>query len=471
MAGTGEVFTGSREEGTGDIMTIQFGGLATGLDTNAIIDGLMNIERMPIARFEADKSWMNNRLTALTDFNSTLTELRGAAQALSNTEGLISNQAVINNNDYLSASASEEALPGTSYSVEVVRLASIQKSVSDSGFADKTISLGTGDLRITVGDTEHTIEITSGQDTLENIMTAINDADIGVTASIINDGSDSPYRLSLTGKDVATSFSINDDPAQPGDLDLGNFSITQPASNAEIIVDTITITGESNTIEDAIPGVTLSLQDISPGETTKVTINKDSSELSSTISSFAAAYNKAVAFVTSQSTINGSDGGILSGDSGLNSIKRHLQNMLTEYTDSGTFKALAELGFKTQKDATVNLDTSMLNSAISNDIDSVILLVAGNEEQDGIMDQFQSYLESMTSSSTGMLAGRQQSITSNISRIDDKIIEMEARLEKREETLRKQFTVMESLVSSMNAQSSFLTQQLSMISNLGSSRK
>ncbi len=459
-------------------MTIQFGGLATGMDTNSIIDKLMDVERMPIANLEADKTWMNNRLAAFTELDGDLHSFLDSIKDLGKADTLQKRSVSLSSKDYLSASVSSEALPGTSYQIEVQSLAQVQKSVSQGGFSAKdTNSFHTGTISITVGDTSHSIEITEDNNSLEGIMQAINDADIGVKAGIINDGSDAPYRLILTGENVATNFSLDDSGLTDGTGTdtLGVFEgpggTTNPpiqeATRAHVVVDGIDIYSDSNTLTEAIPGVTLDLVQAKTGETTSLNVSLDKGAIESTIEKFTDGYNKVVSFITSQSVIDGEGGGVLSGDSGINSLKRHLQNMLTTpFENSGVFTTLSQLGFETQKDGTLTVNSETLSKAVNENLDSVTTLLAGEDGQDGLAKQFQDYLESMTSSTTGMLQGRTTSIESSIKRMDNRIETMETRLAKREKTLRSQFTAMEQLVSSMNAQSSFLDQQMASISNM-----
>jgi len=103
----------------------------------------------------------------------------------------------------------------------------------------------------------------------------------------------------------------------------------------------------------------------------------------------------------------------------------------------------------------LKVNDTTLSAAIDSDIDSVVSLLSGPNGDDGIAVTFQEYLESQTSSTDGMLAGRETNITSGLSRLDDRIEQMEMRLAKREETMRSQFNAMELLVSSMNAQSDY----------------
>lgn len=459
-------------------MAIQFGGLATGLDTNAIIDQLMNVERLPIARLETDKTWLNNRLSAFTELDGKLKSFLSAIENLGDADTLQSRSAKLSTEDYLSASVSSEAMVGTSYQIEVQSLAQVQKSVSQTGFASRdSNTFDTGSISITVGTTSHTIDITSENNSLEGIMQAINDADIGVNAAIINDGSSNPYRLVLTGENVATDFSLDDSGLNSGtgtDV-LGIFEgpggttnpPVQDASRAHLFIDGIEIYGDSNTLTEAIPGVTLDLVQAEVGTTTNLTISLDKTAIKSTIEKFAKGYNDVVGFITGQSVIEGEGGGVLGGDSGINSIKRHLQNMLTTpYNNSGVFSTLSQLGFETQQDGSLTVNDEILSKAIDENLESVISVLSGEGDEDGLAKQFQDYLESMTSSTTGMLQGRRTSIKSNINRIDKRIETMEMRLEQREKTIRAQFNAMEELVSGMNAQSSYLSQQMTAITNI-----
>lgn len=459
-------------------MAIQFSGLASGMDTGSIIDQLMNLERIPITRLEGDKTWMNNRLSAFTELDTKLKSFLDSIDTLGDEDTLQQRSVKLSEEEHLSASVSSEALAGTSYAVEVVSLAQAQKSVTAGGFAAKdSNTFGTGTLNVTVDGTSHAIEITSENNSLEGIMQAINDADIGISTGIINVGGDSttPYRLLLSGDSVGKSFSVDATGLTGGTDDLGTVedetgTVNPPvtkAAQAHIRVDTIDIYSDSNTVKEAIPGVTLDLLKAETDTTTQLSVDLDKSAIKENIESFAKGYNQVISFITGQSVINGEGGGLLSGDSGVNSIKRHLQSMLTSpFENSGTLTTLSQLGFETQQDGTLVVNDETLSQAVEENLGSVVSLLSGEGEKKGLAEQFSDYLESMTSSTTGMLSGRKQSINSNVKRIDSRIEIMEMRLEQRQKTLEAQFSAMETLVSGMNAQSSFLTQQMANISSI-----
>lgn len=541
-------------------MSITFGGLATGLDTNAIVDQLMELERQPITRLETDRTWFQSRQAAYASFDGKLTSFLSSIENLGSSDDLRQKSVSASQDDFLSVSAGVDALPGTSYQVEVVSLAQVHKSVSQ-GYADKAAqNFGTGELTLTVGDNEAvTITIDETNNSLEGLMQAINDADTGVNASIINDGTDSPYRLVLTGEDVASSFSMTSTlPTFNGDLSaqlmaggfsdqaaatfgsgtldlstgdqitLGNatnsltdvmdainaesgttgvtaaivadgdnfvlslsggatitataltggdydplsLTETQAATQAHIRVDKIDIFSDSNTLDEAIPGLALDLTSAEEGSTTSISVSLDEAAIKSQIESFVSGYNEVMSFVRSQSASDGSGGGVLGGDSGMNTVKRRLQNLLTTTVDnSGRFTALSQLGLETQKDGTVKLNDEVLTNAIQNNLDSVEKLLVGEDGSEGVAVKFQNYLEGMTDSIDGLMAANKTSTESNLRRIDNRIEQIEMRLEKKEETMRSKFGALEELISGMNNQSNFLSQQMNLLNNMMTGNK
>jgi len=449
-------------------MTIQFGGLASGLETSTIIEQLMELERTPVKRLETNKTSLNDRLTAFTELDTRLKSFADKIKNLNYSSTLLQRSAKLSSEEYLSASVNTKATTGANYQVEVVSLAQVQKSISVDGYASKTSSLlGTGTMKMKVGDKTTNISITSANNSLDGVMKAINDADLGVSAAIINTGAEgAPYSLILTGKDVSKDFSL-DTSALSGGADFALDDPVQAATKAMIKVDTIEITSDSNTLTEAIPGVTLDLLKAEVGKTTTLNINVDKTGIKSTIEAFAEGYNEVISFITSQSVIKGEGGGVLGGDASINSIKRRLQNMMTDKsTNSGVFSSLSQLGFETQKDGTLEVNETKLSAAIDKNLDSIVSLMAGEENVTGVATNFKDYLFGMTNSSTGMLKGKKDSISTNLKKIDNKISSVEARLEHRQKTMEAQFSAMEKLVSGLNSQSSYLTQQMDILSNM-----
>lgn len=459
-------------------MSISFSGLASGLDTASLIESLMAQERQPIDRLENVKTYENARLSAYSTFNSGLSSLLINVETLDTQSELLSKSGTVTGEQLVSATTTSDATSGT-YQIKSYTMASIEKNVSQ-GYASKTESLfGTGTLTLTVGTTDPTsydITIDDTNNSLTGIAEAINTSESGISATIINDGTGTPYRLILTGESAGdpavVGFSVDTSALTGGTYDVPVFTETQSASQAHIQVDGIDLYSDSNSFSDAIAGVTLTLDKADLGETTaNLTISDDTSNLKTKMQTFITSYNTVVSFVTSQSASDTQSAGLMVGDSFLNSVKRRLQDLLTtRITVDGSFHSLAELGLETQRDSTLVLDSTTFDSAVASDIAGVSKLLAGDGTTDGIATRFNDYLTTITDSTDGLLAGRKASINRNLERIDDQIAQMERRLEVRQQTMTDQFTAMEKMVSTLNSQSDYLTQQLDLLSNLWSKK-
>lgn len=457
--------------------SITFGGLATGLDTNALIDSLMEIERIPLDRLETEKKYLNSRLDAFSDFDSKLNELLDAIKDLDTSSELRSYTASPASEEYFSATASGTASAG-SYQIEVKSLAIQEKEVA-AGVTDTATTTYSGTLTLSIDTirasgepptysgsptvTEITIEPGS---TLADIAQSINDSDANVSATIINDGSGStPYRLVITADNAGDSVAVSG----TGDLDQANgailFTQAQAGAEAHILVDGIVdIYNNSNTFINRLPGVTLTLNKVNTaGESTSLSVNVDTEGVKTKIETLVAKYNAVITFISDQADAS------WGRDQGLLSTKRRLQNLLvTKIAGTGNLNYLSELGLSTdKKTGTLSIDNSKLTEAIEEDLDSVEKLLVGETDVNGIASLFSTYLDDITDSNYGLLASRKSTTDDSIRRIDNNISSMEARLEKREKTLRAQFDALEQLVSLMNAQSDYISQQLSSINLTG----
>lgn len=145
-----------------------------------------------------------------------------------------------------------------------------------------------------------------------------------------------------------------------------------------------------------------------------------------------------------------------------------MQSLLTNTIDvSGSFSSLSELGIATQRDGTLLVNSTDLSNALSEDFNGVISLFTGEDSVDGISQLFSNYLDDMTDSYDGFLSAKKDSTDSTVRRINGQIDNLEARMVSRQKTLEAQFSAMEDLVSSLNSQSSFLSQQLLNMPTIG----
>ncbi|EKD33601.1 MAG: hypothetical protein ACD_75C02645G0008 [uncultured bacterium] len=475
---------------------ITFGGLATGLPTDDIVTKLMALQRRPLDRLESDKEYEATRLKAYAQLNTRLDDLRKAVDAMNLTSEVRTTKANLSSTSAFTATSNSAATG--SYNIAVTQLAQVQKSISD-GYSSSTTSIfGTGS--ITVNGKQITIDSTNNS--LSGMMSAINavSEDTGVSATIINDGTSgvgaTPYRLVLTGKDAATIFTTSSSLAGGTPFSIGD-PPAQEAQQAQFTVDGIAVVSNSNTITGVISGVTLSLNATSPiadpgppavvYTATRMDIVDDTSALKEKISTFVSSYNKVMEWIaegyqtktatdttttdtTTSDTSTEEDilSDYLRGDSTVNSIKRGLQSILTDAVKgSGSFQILSEVGISTNKDGTLNLNNSKLDAALADGLDGMVTLLAGDDNADGVMKKFNSFLLDVTSATKGMYAEKKDRYETRVDRLDDQIAQKETLMEKIEKTMRAKFNAMELLISSLNSQSSFLTQQMDILSNMG----
>ncbi|AGF79642.1 flagellar capping protein [Desulfocapsa sulfexigens DSM 10523] len=471
---------------------ISFGGLATGLPTEDLVSSLMAIERRPLDRLEADKEYETIRLQAYEQFDAKLEDLRSAAGNLNITSDVQTTSVRLSSEEFITAT-SNGAREG-SYDIAVAQLAQVQKTVS-SGYSSETENIfGTGTFAIGAVS----LEIDDSNNSLQGLMQAINNVseDTGVSASIINDGNDSGnYHMVLTGNDASITFSLDYDlKDSEGDaIDLSESNV-RTAQQAIAYVDGIEVMSNTNTLTGVIAGVTINLNKeseiITPAadgnpavyETSTLNVEADTASLKEKISTFVTSYNSVMDWISSgydvilqtadeASTATEDEERPLSdylrGDATINDIKRSLQSILSESIgSSGSLQILSEIGISTQSDGTLHINNGKLDEKLDANFDDVVKLLAGEGNNDGVMKKFNSYLVQTTSAVNGMYADKHDRYEDAIRRLDLQISRKEPLMDKIEERIRAQFNAMELLVSNLNAQSDYLTQQMDILSNM-----
>ncbi len=479
---------------------VTFSGLATGMDTDSIVTQLMEIERFPIDRLEAKKESEKEKLAAYEQFKAIIDDLKGAAGAMTLTSQVRTSE--INLSSEAAYSATTSSAMSGSYDISVAQLSQVQKNISEGWASNTEPLLGTGTF--TINDTD--IIITESNNSILGLAEAINAISdtTGVTATIINNGSDTnPYHLVFTGVDSSTSFTISSD-LEDGAATPIAFSTTQAqtAQQAVVFIYGIQVVSDTNTISSAISGITLNLNELSetshagtsedgvdPWEwadppvyvTNQMTVKPDTDSLKEKLTTFVSSYNKAMEWIlsgyaefggsTTTTNEEGTEeellGSVLRGDASINNIKRGLQSILTTTVNtSGSLSILSQMGITTQTDGTLRQNNTDLDEALADNYEATVNLLSGEGDVDGVMKNFNYYLLDITSGTNGFYANKKTNYDSLVRRLDDSIRNMEPRMERKEATLRAKFSVMELLVSGLNAQGDFLTQQMDMLSNM-----
>lgn len=447
-------------------------GIGSGLDINGIVSKLMQVESQPLTDLQKKEASFQAKLSAFGSMKGALSALQSAAQTLKNASTFTGNSASVSDSTVLSAAATSSAAAG-SYSISVTQLAKFNALRSNVNYAAATDTFNTGTLSIALGGgTAVNVTIDSTNNTLAGIRDAINGANAGVSASIINDGTTN--RLVLTsqtsGSAGAITVAVTDSGAGGTNalsgLASASLVTTQTADNANLTINGLAITRSSNTISDAINGLTLNLTNgtlANPGNTT-VTVSKNTGAVTSAVNAFVKAYNDAVNGIkqlTAYDTAN-NKASVLTGDSTARSVQSQLSNLVSASVPgvAGGISRLADLGISVQRDGTLAVDSSKLSAAVSDPTKDVAALFtqtsSGNQ---GIAVRFNTLLDGLVGTS-GLISSRTDGINSSIKDLQKRADDLNVRLTAIEARYRIQFTQLDTLISSMNQTSTYLTQQL-----------
>ncbi len=458
--------------------SIKFGGLASGIDTSAIIDALMDVERLPIKRMEADRADVVKRQGLMRELNTMLLALREAARGIDNRsdsltavaskEELLATSAQSADESVLGASSSGSAAPGT-YAVRVEQLATAARSVTAAYGASTDLVGQNGDtLSISYGGSAPIALTLDGTESLQDVADLVNedvDNDGSVRASILDDGQGG-FRLVIVGADVGTDDDVTVTTSITGPLGVPFLdpALSQSATDAQLVVFGVPITRDTNEVSDVIPGVTLRLTGTNdPNVATDavtVTVSRDGDAIAAKLQTFVDAYNAIREFSLRQSaydTVN-KKAGPLSGDLGLRLSEKAAQDVLgRSFTFAGNpFSSVSSIGIEFEKGGKLSLDRAVLDAALASDPDSVRQLLAGDGTTDGAATALARALEPVVRSGDGILAERLEATKDEIDGIDDRIERAEARLGRIEESLTRRFTALEQLISAFQSSSSFL---------------
>lgn len=437
-------------------------GVGSGLDVNSIVTQLMEIERQPLNRLESDKRGLEAQLSAFGRLKSALTTFQDALDDLKSLDAFEVYKAESSDETAFTATANSSAATGFN-DIQVVRLAEAHKmgsvSIPDTG----TTALGSGGDQMTITVNGTSFSVDGGGMTLSQLRDAINDApdNVGVSATIISENSGS-HRLVLTstetGNENAMSLSFT------GSLgaDLGLTDINVPTDlDAELLVDGLyTITRSSNTIDDAIAGITLNLLGETAGNV-QLNVSRDTDSVTESVQAFVDAFNE---LKTTFDSLAG-EGDDLEADSTLRSIENQVQGIFNTVPSglTASFSYLSEVGVSFQRDGTLSLDSDDLESAINADFAGMAELFAHDDQGylfrlDGLIDRFVQ--------AEGLIDVRQDGLNSRIDVTEQRIVDMEYRLEIREQRLRNQFTLLDTLMGELQSTSAFLSQQLAALPTL-----
>ena len=402
-------------------MGLSSAGIGSNLDVDGIVSKLMSVEQQPLTKLAKQESSYQAKLSGFGTLKGALAQFQSAVRGLSDISKFQGVNVSPADATIMTASGNSSAVPGT-YAMKVTQLAQAQKLVAP-GTASASAPIGNGVITIDFGtitggtltDGKYSgatfttgaagtkaIVIDDSNNSLAGIRDAINKADAGVTATIVNDGGTSPFRLALTsqktGETASMKISVAD--TSPGNKlsallnsdPAGSQSMAQTsaAQNAKLTVDGIAVSKSTNSVSDVIGGVTLNLLKTNPDTATAVTIVRDTAAVTTAVNGFVKAYNEISQNLRDAGAYNAAtkSASILNGEASVRSIQTQMRAVLTGAVAGGAsaFSRLSEVGVTLQKDGLLAVDSTKLSSALSkNFADFAGLFAAAGKSSDSLV--------------------------------------------------------------------------------------
>jgi flagellar hook-associated protein 2 len=438
----------------------------SGLPISTLLDQLQTAENSKLTPLATKQKANTTKITAYGTLKSSLTALQTAANNLGAAKTFSALKTTVSGTG-VSAASDATAIAG-SHVVQVTGLAQAQ-TLSTAGVASKTTGIdGSGTLTLTNGKGVAVNVNIADNSTLEDIRSSINAANAGVTASIISTGdSVNPYRLVMSSNTTGTDAAVTASFTGTGSVSTllkdsgsgGSMTVQQPAKNATMIVDGLNITSQSNTVKDAIQGVTMTVSQVGGAQTVGVT--QDTDAIKASINAFVTAYNAMVSSNKSLTAFNADStlSGALLGDNTLRGIQNDIRTAINT-AQTGAFSNMSQFGVALGADGKLTVNDAKLTTAITEKAADVTEFFAGNTTT-GVVG----FSKTLTSKLTPILQtdGKLDAVTTSLNasnkQLESAYEKMEASIEATMARYKVQFTSLETQVTQMNSTMTYLTNQ------------
>lgn len=446
------------------------------IDVQSLASQLVAAERAPLdTQIQRQAAKVTTQISAVGSLMGALSSFRAALSSLKTIDVFSTRQATSGNSDIFTAAAGSKAVPG-SYDIEVIQLARAQQLASNPFAEGASQIVGTGTLTLSLGEESFEVTIDETRSSLADIRDAINQAvgNPGIRATLIQSAEGS--RLVLTSARTGSDATI-EVAASGGDGGLAQLSYSSSATanytelaaaqNAVVRVATFDVTSATNTVENVIDGVTLNLVAVSEGPVS-LTVGYDTAAVTGRINNFVTAYNALKAQIT---RLGGYDAatqtaGPMLGDSLLTGIDSQLRRTLSEaFTGNASYQTLASVGITTQTDGTLAVDEAKLQQAVNGNFDEVARLFGA---ENGVAAKLFAQADERLKSG-GAIDSRSENLVQQQRALERRQEDVNVRMQQVLQRYIRQFTALDTLLSSLSTTSAYLTQQLDQLSSLSKS--
>ena len=445
------------------------------IDVNSLVSQLVAATRGPKdSLISAQTLKTTTQISALGTLKGALSTFQGTLGALATPGAFNAQIATSSSPTILTASAGSSAVAGT-YSVSVTKLAQAQQLVSKPIVGDGSAVVGTGTLKVSLGAASFSVKLTSANDTVAGLASAINSAtgNPGVTATVITgtDGAHLILSSTLTGAANSIQVAETDGGTALSALTYStasttNYTQNSAAQDAAFSISGIDHTSASNIVSDALSGVTLNLLGTTAagtgaGSSVNVTVANDTAAITTNLGAFVTAYNTLEGSI---STLRSYDptthtAGPMLGDALLTGIQNELRSSLYGIVNTGspTYNSLASVGITTKSDGTLSLNPSKLQTALTAAPAAVSALFSG---KNGIAANLNTRLTADLASG-GAVDSRSKTLVKQDTALANQTKQLDTQMAALAASLTRQYASLNTLLSKLQSTSAALAQQLS----------
>jgi flagellar hook-associated protein 2 len=458
-------------------MSMSVDGLVSGMDTTSLITQLIQAEAAPQTALKARLSATQSAASAYRTVNTTFLAITAAAEALTSS-ALTTSRKATSSNTAVTASAAPTAITGSSLTFTVTALATTQTIVSKTQWASPTTDVRTVEpawpieILDSLGASKGTVDVAPGA-TLADAVTAINDADLGVRAAILKVGDS--YRLQLTSETGGAAGGFVVKSATEDAVTAGSgFVQTSPGQDATLdLGGGLTATSSTNTFADLLAGVSVTVSKVDATPAT-LTVSTDTDGVTGKVQTLVDAVNAALAEVKRATSNSTGSTATLKGDSSLTRLAGRLLDAVSAAV--GADGSAARVGFQLTKDGKITFDKAKFTTALKDDPALASRMVSGTPASlgadgvvgggddvaavTGIAGRLLAVSKAASDATTGSIVALANGKDSLVKDYQNRIAAWDLRLVKRKETLTRQFTAMETALSSLKNQSTWLAGQI-----------
>jgi flagellar hook-associated protein 2 len=432
-------------------------GLVSGLDTTSLINSLMQVEKQPQVLLQQQQTAAQKDVDTFTTLKGKLTAVDTAALALKDTPGWAVTKATSSDESVAIATSSGGSAGSVSFTVS--NLAAAHTLISDNFVSATTAVVATGPITV------NGVNITDvGDGSMSAVASAINNSNAGVIANAVQVGTNQ-YKLQLTARTTGAASTFTATGFTPA---MGNMGIVSQGTDAELQVGSTnpyTVKSSTNLFKDLVPGLALTVRAKSTAPIT-VGVAADSDAMATKVQSFVTAINDALSYITQQSTYDTTKktAGPLLGDLTAGRIKDALINAVSGLVTSDK-KTSKSAGITLQRDGTLQFDKAAFLTNYTTDPKGMGALFQQGDPlsttDDGLAQNVHKAMDLATDFSTGYLTQLISDRKKSVDDLGDQVSAWDTRLQAKQDQLKLQFSNLETALSSLKNQSSWLAGQLS----------